>query len=280
MPQTPPPVVPVERFDPRYLTEEDLDDASSFTGLSREACLQRIHNYSITELATAWREADPRTPEEMMYFYASTQLYVWEQLQWHASPDRGRYWRALEQVVDRFPADAGYRRVLDFGAGIGTDALYLASHGYDVTLVDVDCPAFAFARHRFKRRRLPGRFIRSTSPLPRPDRTYDVVVSFDVFEHLPDPLEAARRLVTSLRAGGLLLQTGSFVDDGHQPCHLREGVHRFGGARWGIYLAGLGLRGIGPTLLMKARGGQAFAQRARFAVWRATGLWLSRIPPA
>jgi 2-polyprenyl-3-methyl-5-hydroxy-6-metoxy-1,4-benzoquinol methylase len=98
----------------------------------------------------------------------------------------------LQQLVSRFPPDAGYRRKLEFGAGIGTDALYLASEGYEVTLVDVEGPAFRFAKHRFDRRGIAARFVNANSPLPAPNATYDVGVSFDVFEHLPDPLEAAR----------------------------------------------------------------------------------------
>lgn len=261
-----------------YLTDEDLDDLVSFTGLDRDACLDRVQSYSLTEMADAWREAEPRSTEEMLAFYRSTDLYVWEQMQWHSSPGRDRYWHALQQLVSRFPPNAGYRRVFEFGAGIGTDALYLASEGYKVTLVDVDGPAFRFAKHRFDRRGMAARFVESNSPLPDPEATYDVAVSFDVFEHLLDPLEAARRLVGSLRTNGVLLQTGGFMDEGHHPCHLEDGVHQFGGEKWAIHLAGLGLRAAGPNVFVKAREPVRITQRLRFWIWRATGLWVTQVP--
>jgi SAM-dependent methyltransferase len=267
-----------ERFDPRYLTNEDLAEVSSFTGRSTDACLARIRDYSMAELAAAWREADPRDAQAMLDFYRSTDLYIWEQLQWHASPDRGSYWKALRLLIRDFPPSAGFGRVLEFGAGIGTDSLFLATQGYAVTLVDVDGPAFRFARHRFERRGLDARFLESRSALPRPEGEYDVVVSFDVFEHLLDPLEAARRLVAAVRRGGVLAQTGSFVDEGHQPCHLSDGVARFGGGRWDISMAGLGLRGRGLGLYTKPGFPASTLQQLRYWGWRATGLWLSRAP--
>ena len=56
MPVTPPHTIG-ERFDPKYLTNEDLDDLVSFTCLDRDACLDRVQSYSMAELAKAWREA-------------------------------------------------------------------------------------------------------------------------------------------------------------------------------------------------------------------------------
>jgi hypothetical protein len=100
-------------------------------------------------------------------------------------------------------------------------------------------------------------------------------VSFDVFEHLPEPLEAARRLVGCLRPGGILIQTGCFMDEGYHPCHLAAGIRRFGGVKWTLSLAGLGLRGRGAHLLVKMTGPGAWAQRLRYGIWRATGLWIT-----
>ena len=273
-----PPSAMGDRFDPRYLTDEDLEDVSSFTGLDIEHCRARIEGYSVTEMAATWRAADPRGSADLLAFYKSAELYIWEQLQWHASPDREPYWRALEQLVESFPPTRGYRRVLDFGAGIGSDALFLATHGYDITLVDVDGPAFRFARHRFKRRGLRARFFESRGMLPKPDSEYDIVISFDVFEHLTDPLLGARRLVAALQPGGVLVQTGSFVDEGNQPCHLREGIDRFSDGRWERYLTGLGLSGGIGGVFVKSRFPVSALQRVRYWGWRTTGLWISRAP--
>jgi len=274
VPVRPPVLGTPPRFDPALLTEDDLEDLVSFTGHSREECLARVRNCTFGDLSSLWRRADPKTSEEILAFYASAVPYVWELMQWHVSEARRPYWRALQMVVNRFPPQAGYSRVLDFGCGIGTDALFLTEHGYDVTLVDVDGPALRFAQHRFARRRLRGRFCPARSALPEVDGEYDVVVCFDVFEHLLDPLEAARRLVAALRPGGVMVQQAQFEDDGQHPCHLAEGVAKFSGLRWHIALAGLGLRNETGLVYRRVAGLQALAQRVRWMIWKATGLWV------
>ena len=80
-----------DRFDPIYVTSDDLDDLATFTGLSREACLKRLQGYSSAEMVGAWRRADPRTIGDILRFYQSTDLYVWELMQWHTSPSRRPY---------------------------------------------------------------------------------------------------------------------------------------------------------------------------------------------
>ncbi len=276
MPIAPPEVSRVS-FDPIFVTYDDLEDLSTFTGMTIEECRDRLQSYSMQEHSDAWRRANPRTPEEILDFYRSTDLYVWELMQWHASVDRLPYWEALKTFVQRFPPRAGYRRVLDFGCGVGTDGLYLASHGYDVTLVDVDGPAFRFAKHRFARRGLHATFRESRSIVPEVAAEYDVVLCLDVFEHLPDPLEAVQRLVGALRDQGILLQEAAFDAGDSRPCHLAEGRRRFGGLRWGVELAALGLRSDAPLLYRKTAGWERMVQRMRYAVWARTGVWVSRV---
>lgn len=267
------------RFDPVHLSDDDLGDLATFTGMSRERCLDRVRSYSSRELADEWRRHDPQTPDAILNFYKSTDLYVWELMQWHASTARYPYWSALTQFADRYPPEEGWGRVYDFGCGIGTDGLFLASRGYEVTLTDVDCPAFRFAQHRFSRRKLKARFEESYSLIPAPSNTYDAVVCFDVLEHLPDPVGAVKRLLSSLRPRGVLLQQGSFVDTGEHPCHLESGISDFGGLKWHIQLSALGLRGVTGMVYQKTDAITTLVQRARFRLWKATGLWLVRVRP-
>jgi len=278
MPVTPPSLLEPLRFNPFFIGDDDLDDLASFTGMTSEDCRRRLEAYTNAEHAEAWRRANPTTPEAILDFYRSTDLYVWELMQWHASKDRASLWQALATFVERFPARSGYGRVYDFGCGIGTDGLFLADRGYEVTLVDVDGPTFAFAKHRFERRGLPAHFVESRSPLPEPGGTYDAIICFDVFEHLPDPLAAARRLVGALRPGGVLVQRGSFDSEEDHPCHLGENVRRFAGLRWDIHLARLGLRSEGFHIHRKVQTWERAAQRVRYELWRLTRLWLLHVP--
>jgi len=265
------------RFDPQYITEDDLADLASFTGMGTVECLERVQNYSMNEMARAWENANPSSPGEIMDFYRSTDLYVWELMQWHASAARAAYWDALFSFVESHPPSHGFRRILDFGCGVGTEALFLAERGYEVTAVDVDGPTFDFARHRLTRRGLHTAFVVSTSEIPKPDGVFDAAVCFDVFEHLSDPLGAVGALVQSLRSGGMLLQQATFNNYGVHPCHLDHCIERFSGLRWHINLAGLGLKSAGPLGYVKSSGVMRRIQRARYELWRATGLWLIQV---
>lgn len=276
MPIVPPVFDAPHAFEPRFVTADDVEDLSTYSGMTPKACLERLHSYSPNELAEAWHRTNPTTTHEILQFYRTTDLYVWDLMQWHASPARRSYWEALTTFATKFGPEAGYRTVYDFGCGVGTDALFLASRGYRVTAVDVDGPAFRFAQHRFERRGMRASFIKSDSALPRPNGIFDAVVCFDVFEHLDDPLKAAGVLVNALRPGGILAQTGSFEDAGVHPCHLANGVQRFGGIKWHIHLAGLGLRHETSLLYRKEWASVGLVQRIRFWLWRATGFWLIR----
>jgi SAM-dependent methyltransferase len=198
-------------------------------------------------------------------------------MQWHASAARAPYWEALYSFVDSYPAAQGFPRVFDFGCGVGTDALFLAERGYEVTAVDVKGPTFEFARHRLARRGLPAHFVESTSEIPTLDKSFDAAVCFDVFEHLPDPIAAARALVKGLRSGGILLQQATFDNSGVHPCHLGSGIQRFSGLRWHINLTGMGMKSDGPLSYAKCSGISQWIQKSRYDLWRATGLWLIKV---
>jgi SAM-dependent methyltransferase len=266
-----------ERFDPVHLSPDDVEDLATFTGMSERACRARVASYSSTELTEAWRRAAPSTPAEITQFYRSTDLYIWDLMQWHASGAREPYAETLRWFATTRPPGAGFARVYDFGCGIGTDALYLAAQGYEVTAVDVGGPVLEFARHRFARRGLRARFLESGGTLPEPPGPFDAAVCFDVFEHLPEPLAAARRLVGGLRPGGLLLQQASFGGSDEHPYHLASGVARYAGMKWHVNLCGLGLVSVHPMAYRRVTGPAALAQRARYGLWRATGLWLVKV---
>ena len=76
MPISPPDREALAQFDPVFVTDDDLDDLASFTGMTREACLSRLRSYSMAEHSAAWLRADPRTPDEIPEFYTSTDLYI------------------------------------------------------------------------------------------------------------------------------------------------------------------------------------------------------------
>ena len=100
------------------------------------------------------------------------------------------------------------RRVLDFGCGSGYGSDQIARTADRVTAVDVADDAIAFARGQFRRANLEFRAIDPAEPLPFSDASFDVILSFQVFEHVSDPshyLSEVRRLLAP--NGNLILIT-------------------------------------------------------------------------
>ena len=97
------------------------------------------------------------------------------------------------------------RRVLEIGTGRGTLLQLLRARGLDVTGVELSPDRIA--ESRVLHGDLPIQQIADVI-LPFPDAAFDVVLSFDVFEHIPDSdghLSEVRRV---LKPGGwYLLQT-------------------------------------------------------------------------
>src|SRR5258708_35570114 len=59
-------------------------------------------------------------------------------------------------------------RALDIGCGTGTDSIYLARHGWEVTSVDMVPKALAIARRRAAAAGVSPRFVQG-DPTPLPD---------------------------------------------------------------------------------------------------------------
>jgi SAM-dependent methyltransferase len=92
-----------------------------------------------------------------------------------------------------------FERVLDAGCGTGYGSAELAQSAAEVTGVDIAAHAIEYARANYP---LPGlRFLESScTALPFPPESFDVVVAFEVIEHLADYralIDETARVLTS-----------------------------------------------------------------------------------
>jgi len=122
-------------------------------------------------------------------------------------------------------------RVLDLGCGTGYGTARLATRSATIVGVDVSGSAVTAAAARFQAPNMAFQRIEptETAPLPFDDSSFDVVLSFQVIEHVADPigyLEEARRV---LAGGGVLIlatpERGTRLYRGQRPWnrfHLRE----------------------------------------------------------
>lgn len=104
---------------------------------------------------------------------------------------------ALSLMAPKTHQDA---KVLDLGCGTGALSTELAAN-YDVVSLDFSSEALAFCQERG----LKNLVHADAQVLPFPDASFDVVVSLDTLEHIPDDSAAVREAFRALKPGGTFI---------------------------------------------------------------------------
>ena len=137
------------------------------------------------------------------------------------------YWFRRHEVAYLHCVDvcAG-RDVLEAGCGEGYGADLIAATARTVTAVDYDAATVAHVRASYPR---VGVLAANLASLPMPDSALDVVVNFQVIEHLWDQPQFITECLRVLRPGGsLLISTPNRItftpgsDTPVNPFHTRE----------------------------------------------------------
>jgi len=195
---------------------ELVGEAAEYFGVSPEQVLARI-NGAADAFKSEWQQRVGQSTDEtaIVRFYNESQAELFELVGWHATD--AIHYRTL-MAVDIARRHAG-RRFLDYGSGIGSDAIVFADAGYEVTLADVSEPLLAFARWRCERRGYAVRTV-DLKRQPLPADAFDAAVCFDVLEHIPRPLRALDAIGRSMTPSGLLFMHAPFGVDPDRPMHV------------------------------------------------------------
>lgn len=97
------------------------------------------------------------------------------------------------------------KRVLDFGCGSGFGSHMMSKTAKSVEAVDVAAEAIEYASRRYSASNVRFGKISPTGPIPFADRSFDVVTSFQVLEHVADQERYLREAFRVLMPGGKLL---------------------------------------------------------------------------
>ena len=102
----------------------------------------------------------------------------------------------LADYIARYVQPPKDARILEIGCGQGPMMQFLRSLGHDVVGIDATIDPLKRWDHR-------GRVcVASGERLPFPDASFDLVLSFDVFEHVPDSDQHLRDVARVLRRPG------------------------------------------------------------------------------
>lgn len=125
-------------------------------------------------------------------------------LEWYLEAEAYRYgtyapWMPEHMEFYRHEGE----KVLEIGAGMGTDLAQFAKGGAIVTDLDLSLGHLEHARTNFKLRGLEGEFRQGDGEtLPFPDNTFDVVYSNGVIHHTPNTTGVIREIHRVLKPGG------------------------------------------------------------------------------
>jgi SAM-dependent methyltransferase len=135
------------------------------------------------------------------------------------------------------------RRVLDLGCGSGNSVDWFRGHDPAIDWVGVDIADSQEARAR---RRTDAVFMSYDGVrVPFDDRTFDLVYSSQVLEHVPDPAVHLREIARVLRPGGILVGSTSQLEPYHSMSYWN--ITPFGFVRL-AEAAGLEVRELRPGI--------------------------------
>jgi SAM-dependent methyltransferase len=132
----------------------------------------------------------------------------------------------LEKTLAKIPAGS---RILDAGAGelrFKKFCSHLKYVAQDFAQYDGKGDSVGLQMGAWDQNRLD--IICDICNIPEPDKSFDVILCVEVFEHLPNPVAAIKEFGRLLRAGGNLILTAPFCSLTHQsPFHFSTGFNRY-----------------------------------------------------
>jgi len=203
------------------MPEAIAGEIAAFTGELSKDVLDKMDS-GTEDFKQLWlrSDIDPSDSARVSSFYRDQFVEAYELANWHSGRTAGEcplnYARAA-----LFARRKGLRRALDFGSGIGTGSLALASAGCDVHSADVAKELLRFTSFRLERRGFTARPIDLNTDDRPLKHYYDIITCFDVLEHVPDQLAKLKELQSYLRFGGFLM-VNLFRDstDSIRPMHI------------------------------------------------------------
>jgi ubiquinone/menaquinone biosynthesis C-methylase UbiE len=108
--------------------------------------------------------------------------------------------------VDKLIED-NQKRALDFGAGTGNLTGKLLQMGYKVTAIDISAEMCKILKKKYKKYLEAGTLTVINSPIEEASFDkggFDLITCYSVLHHLPDYVDAIRRLSVFLKKGGVM----------------------------------------------------------------------------
>jgi 2-polyprenyl-3-methyl-5-hydroxy-6-metoxy-1,4-benzoquinol methylase len=216
--------------------QEIVDELVNFTELPRQEVEHRVWMQAIGEgvviqEAKHFGVTPHQYDDKMEKLYKEGHGLIIETMVFWATEER-QLW--IQQAVERIRLYAQKNArslddltILMLGDGTGNDSLQLVNHGFKINYFDIPgSKTYEFATKRFAHYDLIGDRVNLISDYNSClTSQYDVVLSFEVLEHLTDPITAIRDINSMLKTSGIAIITEAFsaVYDVF-PTHLKSNL--------------------------------------------------------
>jgi len=125
---------------------------------------------------------------------------------WRKGLEAGKEERGNLQTNLEFLAETGLLKrndkMLEIGCGIGSVVFELSRHGHDITGTDISRKAIDYGLKKYGDIKLQ---VQAAEILPFGNETFDIVLSFDLFEHIAQIDKHTSEVSRVLRQGGYYL---------------------------------------------------------------------------
>jgi SAM-dependent methyltransferase len=196
--------------------ESGLRELGEYFGIGRDEA-RRACETALEASKREWESAARQTPAQIAAFYRGTRSYLFEHIWWHATDARVN---AANVAILEYARRRGAQDYLDFGSGVGANAILFARDGFRVTLADISETMLDFARWRLARRGLADVEFINLNRQRLPRRRFDFVTAVDVCEHLARPDAEFRRISRAMKPGAVFVFNHRPGFDADRPMHI------------------------------------------------------------
>lgn len=118
--------------------------------------------------------------------------------------------QTLKKILDKYEK----LKILDYGCGVGTISLYLASRGHNVIGLDVSKNAIKAAKTNAKKLKLKNVkfFLADKINRNKMKKMFDLVLMIEVIEHVPDDKKVIKEVSSYLKKDGYLILTTPSIE--------------------------------------------------------------------
>lgn len=239
-----------------FSKREAADMLSKFLGITEEKALKKIDSASAAVVNKLWekkfgkKKPEELDPKDIAKFYkakSTGQEYILELMHWNVHPN---FTQLRSNLLSFHELD-----VIEIGSGIGTVAMQLLLQDNNVLAIETNALLrdFMFFRMNLYQEIVKQEFTKDCSIegddwiTKTPEKSFDLAVAFDVFEHMPEDVlrKTLQSLSFVLRDKGTLIYHANFKQQDLYPMHYDHSQ------KWESILEEAGFKSISPVEAIK-----------------------------